>query len=393
LEDPIRKLSDKYLFSTDTVEVLREVFGGDLEKVVQSLKRPSERYFLRVNTLKTSPEELIEKIRMRSVQIYKFGPIREAVFTSITGPYEVPRVEKSIVVDKFAAESVLQGAHIYAPAVLKCSRLRLGDEVAVKDIHNQVVGVGKMRMSETEILTFRKGLAVEVVSPIYRTVSLRETEEYREGLIHPQSLPAMVTTRVLDPQPGETVVDLTCSPGGKLTHISQLMQNTGRVIGVDRNSRKIEVARNNVERLGCRNVTLLVHDARYLDVDHPGLKADRCLIDPPCSALGVAPKLYVNISKKTIQDLSDYQKQFLKVASRIIKDDGSVVYSVCTVTKQECEDVVRYGVEKLGLRLAEQSPHLGDGGLKDFGEQTTLLQRFTPHKDGIGYFIARFTKG
>jgi predicted RNA-binding protein (TIGR00451 family) len=390
--DLSRELADTYLFSIDSVEALREVYEDDVEKVIQSLKRPDQRYFLRVNTLKTSPEELINKIRTKSNQIYLFDPIEEAAFTPIRGPFEIPKVTKRIIIDKFAAESVLQGAHVYAPAVVNCSKLRRNDEVEITDVYDQVVGVGRMQMSETEILKSRRGLAVKVTSPIYTTMNLRESEEYSEGLFYPQSLPAMVTSRVLDPKPGDTIVDLNCSPGGKLSHISQLMQNKGKLIGVDRNPRKVRIARENIERLGCQNVTLISHDSRYLDVDYPGLTADKCLVDPPCSALGLNPKLHVEISRRAIQDLSSYQKQFLSAASRLVKDRGSIVYSVCTITKQECEDVARYGIEELGLRLTDQKIRLGGEGMKSFGDAASSLQRFNPDLHSTGYFIANFTK-
>ena len=386
------KLAEEYHFSLDAVEALHEVYGDDLERVLQSIKKPSDRFFSRVNTLKISTQELIDSFISKGVDVSRFDLIDEAVFTPIKGPFEFSEVDKKIVVDKYAAESVLQGSHIYAPGIVKCSKLRKGDMVTIVDRQGQVVGVGQMRMSETEILNLRRGLAVEVTSPLYSAVSLRESEEYELGYVYPQSLPAMVTSRVLDPLVGETVVDLNCSPGGKLSHISQLMQNQGRVIGVDRNVKKVDVARRTVERLGCKNVSLFPHDSRYFDVDYPDLKADKVLVDPPCSALGHVPQLYSEISKKNILDLAAYQKQFLKVASRIIKDNGAIVYSVCTITKQECEDVCKYATDELGLEIEEQGLRLGRGGMKDFIGSASFLQRFDPHKHGIGYFIARFKR-
>jgi predicted RNA-binding protein (TIGR00451 family) len=392
LNDPFSKLAEEYHFSVDAVEALHEVYGGDLEGVLQLIKKPSDRFFSRVNTLKISTHELIASFVSKGVDVSSFDLIDEAIFTPIKGPFEFSEVEKKIVVDKYAAESVLQGSHIYAPGIVKCSKLRKGNMVTIADRNGQVVGVGRMRMSETEILNLRRGLAVEVTSPLYSAVSLRESEEYELGYVYPQSLPAMVTSRVLDPLVGETVVDLNCSPGGKLSHISQLMQNQGRVIGVDRNAKKIDVARRTVERLGCKNVSLFPHDSRYFDVDYPDLKADKVLVDPPCSALGHVPQLYSEISKKDILDLATYQKQFLKVASRIIKDNGTIVYSVCTVTKQECEDVCRYAVDELGLEIEEQGLKLGRGGMKDSVCNASFLQRFDPQKHGLGYFIAKFKK-
>jgi len=392
LHDHVMELSRRYLFHPDSIEVMAEVFKGDLVRAIESLRRPGPRYFLRANTLKVSAGELAARLGSLGVPIYRHECLDEAIYMNVEGPLAIPDVGKRVVVDKYAAESVMQGAHVYAPAILKCSRLRRGDEVAITDVHGQIVGVGRMVMGESEILTYRRGLAVMVTSPIYRVPSMRETEEYKCGLLHPQSLPAMVTSRVLDPQPGETIIDLNCSPGGKLTHISQLMQNTGTVIGVDRNRRKIDAARYNVERLGCSNVKLLVSDSRYLHLDYPSLRADRCLVDPPCSGLGVSPKLYVTTTRDQIRSLADYQKQFLKAASMVVKTGGTIVYSVCTFTREECEGVVRFGVESLGLEVAEQNPHLGGGGLDDFGDDAELLQRFTPHEFGIGYFIARFIK-
>lgn len=386
------KLAEEYHFSVDAVEALHEVYGEDLERVLQSMKKPSDRFFSRVNTLKLSTQELINSFVSKGVDVSSFDLIDEAVFTPIKGPFEFSEVEKKIVIDKFAAESVLQGAHVYAPGTVNCSKLRKGDMVTIVDRHGQIVGVGRMRMSETEVLNVRRGLAVEVTSPLYSAVSLRENEEYELGYVYPQSLPAMVTSRVLDPLVGETVVDLNCSPGGKLSHISQLMQNQGRVIGVDRNVKKVDVARRTIERLGCKNVSLFPHDSRYFDVDYPDLKADKVLVDPPCSALGHVPQLYSEISKKDILDLVAYQKQFLKSASKIIKDNGTIVYSVCTVTKQECEDVCRYAIDELGLEIEEQGLRLGRGGMKDFIDNASFLQRFDPHKHGIGYFIAKFKK-
>jgi predicted RNA-binding protein (TIGR00451 family) len=392
LNEVLTKLAEEYHFSFDAAKALYEVYSEDLERVLQSIKKPSDRFFSRVNTLKVSTEELIDCFVSKGVDVYRFNPIDEAIFTSIKGPFEFSQVEKKIVVDKFAAESVLQGSHIYAPGIVKCSKLRKGNMVTIVDKYGQVVGVGRMRMSETEILNLRRGLAVEITSPLYSAVSLRESEEYELGYVYPQSLPAMVTSRVLDPLVGETVVDLNCSPGGKLSHISQLMKNQGRVIGVDRNVKKVDVARRTVERLGCKNVSLFPHDARYFDVDYPDLKVDKVLVDPPCSALGHVPQLYSEISKKDILDLAAYQKQFLKTASRMIKDNGAIVYSVCTVTLAECEDVCRYAIDELGLEIDEQGLRVGRGGLKDSIDNASFLQRFDPHKHGIGYFIAKFKK-
>jgi len=384
-------MSQQYKFSVDALKSLQSVYGSDLERVVQALKTPSRRYYFRANTIKTSPDEVVERFERRGLSVKKHPVIEEAAYLAVEGPFEIPIYRQKIVVDKFTAESVLQGAHVYAPGIVKCQKIRLGQKVTVVDDQGQPVASGITRMNENEILKYRHGLAVEVASSGYKVPSLRETDEFQRGLVYPQSFPAILTSRILDPQRNEGIVDLNCAPGGKLSHISGLMQNTGSVIGVDRNKQKISTARETMKRLGCGNVTLIVHDARYFDIDFPDVKADRCIVDPPCSALGVMPKLYEYTSIDEILALAKYQKQFLKVASKIVKPGGVVVYSVCTTTFEECEAVVEFALENYGLTLERQELFYGEQGFKLY-PSAELTQRFHPHKHDAGYFIARFRK-
>jgi 16S rRNA (cytosine967-C5)-methyltransferase len=202
----------------------------------------------------------------------------------------------------------------------------------------------------------------------------------------------MVTSRVLDPREDECVVDLNCSPGGKLSHVSQLMRNTGQVIGLDRNSEKVERVRKTLTRLGCSNVTVAIHDSRYVAVDLPELRADRVLVDPPCSALGLRPKIFDSTPRGRVLALADYQKQFLKAAAKVVKPGGVVVYSVCTFTRQECEEVVEFVERECELTVIEQAPFLGSKDLRKAAASSASCQRFHPVADEIGYFVAKFER-
>ncbi|HID17085.1 TPA: RsmB/NOP family class I SAM-dependent RNA methyltransferase [Candidatus Bathyarchaeota archaeon] len=386
----INELSKTYNFSKDVAAALKKVYGEAVEKVFQALKAPGERYYVRVNTLKADVGEVIDRLRARGFKVEQDRNIPEALYVPVEGPFEIPIFEKRVVADKFAAESVLQGAHLYAPGVTRCEGVRPGDEVTIVDELGQPVGSGVAMMGETQILQFRRGLAIQVTYPKYKVPSFRETEEYAEGLIYPQSLPAVLTSRILDPKPGDKVLDVACAPGGKLSHIIQLMGNEGAVVGVDRSKRKIDLTRKNLTRLGCKAFSLIAHDSRYLDVDFPSLRIDKCLVDPPCTALGVLPKLFEFSSMKDITSASNYQKQFIRSASRLLKPGGILVYSVCTMTAEECEDVARFA-EECCLKLDPQSPYLGHPSVESFSEPRAL-QRFHPHIHGSGYFIARFRK-
>ncbi|MFH0848339.1 MAG: PUA domain-containing protein [archaeon] len=386
----LERLSSEYKFSTDALSELRKVYGYDLENVVRSLKQPSRRYFIRVNTFKTTVEEVQRRFEEQGWRTQRDSVIDEALFFEVDGPTELPRFEKHVIVDKFTAESVLQNANVYAPGIKKCSGIHRGDDVSILDDQEQVVGSGRARMSENEILTFRRGLAVELLHSAYRLPKMAETKEYSEGLFYSQSLPAMLTTKILDPRPGDTVVDLNCSPGGKLSHVFQITEGKANLIGFDRNKRKISLAKSNLGRLGFE-ANLIIHDSRFLDVDFPSLKADKCLVDPPCSALGVKPKTYENATTEEIHALSQYQRQFLKVASRVLRDGGTVVYSVCTMTLQECEEIVEFAAEQCDLQPEEQGIFIGSRGLNVVAT-SDLLQRFHPHIHDFGYFIALLRK-
>ena len=380
-------------FSRAITEALREVYGAELEAVLRALPTPGERYYMRVNTLKATRGQVLDALRERGLDAREDEHLPEAIYLPVRGPFRLPSTDKKVVVDKFAAESAMLGAHVYVPGVRSFEGVRKGDEVLVVSELGQGVAFGIAEMGEDEFLRSRGGLAVRVVRSLYRLPAVRELPEFREGLIYPQSLPAMLTSRVLGPRPGELVVDMNCAPGGKLSHLCQLSSNSARVLGFDRSAKKVRATRSTLARLGCE-AAVVKADSRYLDVDFPFLvgEVDKVLIDPPCSALGVLPKLYDLKSEGEIRSLAEYQKQFFKVAAKLVRPGGVIVYSVCTMTIAECEGVVAFAVEELGLEVDEQPLYLGSRGLEGLVPGARLLQRFHPHLHGCGYFIARLRK-
>ena len=379
-------------FSSDVVGLSEEVYGRDTSAVLVALSKPVSQYYVRCNTLRISPGDLRERLEARGLSVQAHAILPEALGIRVDGPFEISATKLRLVVDKFTAESVLQGANVYAPGVKDCPSIHTGDHVTVVSELGDILANGTAAMNTTDILTFKKGLAVKVESRRYKSPQIRDLPEFSEGLLYPQSLAAMITSHVLDPQREETILDMNCAPGGKLSHLSELMGASGKVVGLDRNADKIAQTRHTMTKLGCTNVTLAIHDSRYVDQDFADLKPDRVLIDPPCSALGLRPKIYDQTKKERVEDLAAYQKQFIRAGSRVVKRGGVVVYSVCTFTLRECEEVVEFAEEQCGLHTMEQKPFLFSKGLGKIGEPTTLCQRFRPDVDEIGYFIAKFTR-
>ena len=344
------------------------------------------RYYFRINTLKAERDTIIQSMAASSLHADPHHQLEDAAFLRPQGTKM--EIDGSIVVaDRLAAEAVQLGAHLYAPGVKRCHGLRPGMKVTVVDENGTAVGSGLSHQSETSILTYRQGVAVEIKASRTGLPSIMETPWYVEGQIHLQSLPAILTSHILDPKPGETIVDLNCAPGSKTSHICQLTRNQARIIGFDRNKQKIRKAKEHMQRMGCANYQLISHDSRYVHLDY-NIKGDSVLVDPPCTALGIIPKLAIETTVQDVENTADYQKQFLAASSHIVKRDGRIVYSVCTITKEECEDVAGFAERELGLTLEKQFPVLGENGL----DHDHLTQRFNPDIHETGYFIARFIK-
>ena len=365
---------------------LREVYGPRINRVLSAMLAMPSRYYFRINTLKAERENIVQSMMSDGLHAEAHEQLEDAAFIH-PQPSKIELNRNIVEADRIAAEAVQLGAHLYAPGVKRCHGLRPGMKVTVVDTNGTPVGSGVSHQSETSILTYRQGIAIEIKACMTGLPSIMETPSYADGQIHLQSLPAILTSHILDPRPGETIIDLNCAPGGKTSHISQLTRNQARIIGFDRNKQKIQKATEHMQRMGCTNYQLVSHDSRYVHLDY-NIKADRVLVDPPCTALGIIPKLAIETTVQDVENAADYQKQFLAAASHIAKKDGTSVHSVCTITKEECEDVVGFAEKELGLELKEQVPFLAETGF----DQDHLTQRFNPDIHETGYFIARFIK-
>ena len=389
----IERLSKKYSFSIAVVETLFQMYRSRTVRILEKLKTPSPRYFIRGNTLREDIEIIIERLEAYGLEVEQDPDVPEALSMHVEGPLDLPETSKNVVADRIAAESVMQGADLYAPGVVNCKGISKNDILTIIDDLGNPVAVGKAQMNEQEILTLRSGLAVETIISKYRVPSIRHLSEYADGLIYVQSLPAILTSRILNPRQDERIIDLCSSPGGKLSHIAQLMKNKGNLIAVDRSSRKMKRIRSNLNRLRIKNVKFLQEDSRYLDLKFPELKADRILIDPPCSALGLRPRLSCNIRQNELSSFPAYQIQFFRPATKLLKDGGTILYSTCTLPLSENEQLIDKVTEEYGLELVEQSLFLGSQGMGEF-ECSERVQRFHPDiDDTCGFFIALLRKG
>ncbi|MHC1591039.1 MAG: PUA domain-containing protein [Candidatus Helarchaeales archaeon] len=385
-------LEEKYQFSTDIIKLFIDQYGTRARDILDALSRPSSFFFIRVNTLKIQPQDLVEMLKREGFKPKMHPHFPDAICLPVQGPFQMENRGKEVRVDKFAAESVFTGSDLYGPGIIGVEKIRKGEIVRIVDPRGKTVGMGIAQRDSKELLKQKEGVAVKILESPYRVPDMRTSPLFENGFWFNQSLPAMVVSRVLDPQPDELIVDLCAAPGGKTTHVAQLMKNRGQIIAIDRSPHRIEKLKQHVKRLGIENVEIIQTRKikKFLEERNLEKKADRVIVDPPCSALGVRPKLFDETTCKDVENHSNYQKFFLHLAAKIVKPGGFIVYSTCTLTREENELNVQYVKNKFGWRVEKQSPLLGNIG--EIGEEKENLQRFYPDvHDTTGYFIALFS--
>lgn len=170
---------------------------------------------------------------------------------------------------------------------------------------------------------------------------IEENAAYKAGLFTVQDISSMQAVAALNPQPGESVLDLCAAPGGKTTYIAEKMQNSGSVMACDISERKLDMAMQSAKRLGLACVQSRTQDATVREESFVGA-FDRVLVDAPCSGLGIMrkkPELRYK-TRKEISGLYAVQARILQCASEYVKPSGMLVYSTCTINKEENEEQI-----------------------------------------------------
>lgn len=212
-----------------------------------------------------------------------------------------------------------------------------------------------------------------------------------EGKFAVQDESSMIAVNALDPRPGEFIMDICAAPGGKAVYAAEKMKNRGRIIASDIYPHKAELIDKAAKKHGAEIIEARVFDALVLDESLTG-KADKVLADVPCSGLGVIrkkPEIKYEKQEKDIEALSEMQYRILCNAAKYVKSGGSVVYSTCTISKKENEEVIK-------RFLAENIDFTIDGNvlpeISGIDFRTGMIQLFPNIHHIDGFFICRLIK-
>ncbi len=229
--------------------------------------------------------------------------------------------------------------------------------------------------------------------------SLASTTEYVNGYFYLQEAASQIPPLVLDPKEGENVLDMCAAPGSKTTYLSQLMNNKGIIVAVDLNAVRLSPLKSNLTRCGCKNVVVYKKDARFVFDFHK--QFDKILLDAPCSGNFVIEQEF--FIKKTLQgflDRAKLQKELLKAAYKVLKKDGILVYSTCSLEPEENERVIDWflrkyenmKLQKIDLKVPNSSPGLTKVFNNELSLKVSKCMRIWPDTGMQPFFIAKMKK-
>lgn len=217
-----------------------------------------------------------------------------------------------------------------------------------------------------------------------------------EGLYQVQDEASMLMAHLLGAGQGETLLDGCAAPGGKTTHLAALTGNQSRIIALDKHPHRVELIKLGAERLGCTVIEPREWDLTETPDFIEAATVDRILLDAPCSGLGVLrrnPESRWNRTSVDVAELAGLQKHMLKKVAPLLKPGGHLLYSVCTFTSRETEDVVDdFLATQPEFVLEDLREEVPEGWFDLLTERGTL--RSYPHRhDGMdAFFAARFRK-
>ncbi|RKD34364.1 16S rRNA (cytosine(967)-C(5))-methyltransferase RsmB [Thermohalobacter berrensis] len=264
------------------------------------------------------------------------------------------------------------------------------------------IRVNTLKITREELMDIleRKGLEVQKTKYandgiiVENPKKITNLEEFKNGFFQIQDESSMLVAQIMEPKEDSLVVDVCSAPGGKATHLAQKMNNKGKIISRDIYDHKLNLINKSAKRLGIDIIDTEKFDALKIDEKLIG-KADFCLVDAPCSGLGLLrrkPDIRWNKNRDDLKEIASLQYKILKNASKYLKPEGTLIYSTCTIEKEENIELVKRFLEKnSNFKL------IGFDHLINYKENLDTLKdgyiELYPHIHRTdGFFIAKLIK-
>lgn len=292
-------------------------------------------------------------------------------------PEIIPQFLKEMLVNQYGQETtkkIIKG-YVKKVVTIRVNTIKTDKQEIINKLKNAQIEFDEIEYNNNALIIRNKN-----------EEDLRKLDVYENGEIYMQSLSSMLPPIVLEPKEKENILDMTAAPGGKTTQMSAMTDNKAYITACEKNKIRAERLKYNLQKQGAKMVNVMQEDARKLS-DY--FSFDKILLDAPCSGSGTENVLNAKFTEELIERSVKTQEELLKKALKILKPGGEMVYSTCSILKQENEDLLKKFLKKskieiMPINLTDEIPML----------PTTLKGTVCvcPTEIYEGFFVAKIKK-
>lgn len=292
-------------------------------------------------------------------------------------PEIIPQFLKEMLVNQYGQETtkkIIKG-YVKKVVTIRVNTIKANKQEIINKLKNAQIEFDEIEYNNNALIIRNKN-----------EEDLRKLDMYENGEIYMQSLSSMLPPIVLEPKEKENILDMTAAPGGKTTQMSAMTDNKSYITACEKNKIRAERLKYNLQKQGAKMVNVMQEDARKLS-DY--FSFDKILLDAPCSGSGTENVLNAKFTEELIERSVKTQEELLKKALKILKPGGEMVYSTCSILKQENEDLLnkflkKSKIEIMPINLTDEIPML----------PTTLKGTVCvcPTEIYEGFFVAKIKK-
>lgn len=292
-------------------------------------------------------------------------------------PEIIPQFLKEMLVNQYGQETtkkIIKG-YVKKVVTIRINTIKTSKQEIIDKLKNAQIEFDEIEYNNNALIIRNKN-----------EEDLRKLDVYENGEIYMQSLSSMLPPIVLEPREKENILDMTAAPGGKTTQMSAMTDNKAYITACEKNKIRAERLKYNLQKQGAKMVNVMQEDARKLS-DY--FSFDKILLDAPCSGSGTENVLNAKFTEELIERSVKTQEELLKKALKILKPGGEMVYSTCSILKQENEDLLKKFLKKskieiMPINLTDEIPML----------PTTLKGTVCvcPTEIYEGFFVAKIKK-
>ncbi len=310
---------------------------------------------------------------------------------------DIERISKTYSIPTWILQRLTEKLEIQdIEEIAKASNLKPKISIRINNLKTSKENL--IKKLEKRNIKIKEGLLEDFLT-LENTKNIEEIPEFKQGEFTVQDETAGLIAIVLEPDKNDTILDACSSPGGKTTYLAEMMEDKGKITAWDIHEHRTKLVENTAKRLEITNIEVEVNDATIYNEKYKE-KFDKILLDVPCLGIGVLkrkPDIKWQKEEKDIEEISKTQKQILKNCSQYLKKGGKLVYSTCSILKEENEDIINeflennknFEIEKIDL--SKNDKIIDKEFFKKYQKDDKYLQVYqNDYTDG--FFICKLTK-